>query len=64
MILTTELIIQLVAKVGIPAAIAVIENLRKPSVTIDEAITALRAAAAKSADDYLAEAQAKATAGV
>lgn len=61
MILTTELIVQLVARVGIPAAIAMIENLRKPSVTIDEALAALRAAAAKSADDYLAEARSSAS---
>ena len=57
--LTIELIIQLVSKIGIPAAIALIESLKKGTVTIDEAIVALKAAEAKTADDYLKEARGK-----
>jgi hypothetical protein len=49
-------ILQLIVKVGIPAAATLLESLTKPGVTIDEAIAALRAAEKKSAKDYLDEA--------
>lgn len=49
-------LIQLIAKVGLDAGIAIIEGLQK-SATLTDAIAALRAAQAKTAADYLAEAK-------
>lgn len=48
-------LINLVAKVGLDAAIAITEGLKK-SATLDDAIAALRAAKTKTAQDYLDEA--------
>ncbi len=48
-------IIALVAKVGLNLAINILEGIGK-ATTIDEAITALKASAAKTWDDYKAEA--------
>jgi len=48
-------IINLVSKVGIDAAISVIKGVSK-AATIDEAIAALEASAAKTWDDYKKEA--------
>lgn len=48
-------IIALVAKVGLNVAIAILENISK-ATTIDEAIAALKASAAKTWDDYKKEA--------
>ena len=52
-------IIALVAKIGIEAAIRVMEGIGN-STTHEEAIVALRGAATKTADDYVAEARAAA----
>lgn len=49
------LIISLVAKVGIQAAIDILEKIGK-AATIDDAIIALKSSAAKSWDDYKKEA--------
>lgn len=48
-------IINLVTKVGIDAAIAIIDGL-KNAATIDDAIAALNASKSKTWDDYKAEA--------
>lgn len=50
-----ELVIRLVAKVGIDAAIIILENMTKVT-TIDEAITALKTSREKAWADYKAEA--------
>ncbi len=50
-------IINLVIRIGLPAASILIERLNKPSASIDDAIEALKLAAAKSAQDYLDEAK-------
>lgn len=50
-----EAVILLVAKVGIQAAIDILEGIGK-STTIDEAIAALKASAAKTWEDYKKEA--------
>lgn len=57
--MSAALIIELVSKIGIPAALALLNALKKPSVSIDEAIAALQLAELKSAQDYLDEAKAK-----
>jgi len=49
-------LLQFATKFGIDAAITVGEALNKPA-TVDDAIAALRVAKAKTAADYLAEAQ-------
>ena len=51
-------ILTFAVKFGIPAAQALLTNLNKPTVTIDDAILALDLAAKKSAEDYLREAAA------
>lgn len=52
-------IIMLVAKIGIDAAIRVMEGIGH-ATTHEEALAALRSAATKTADDYVAEAKAEA----
>jgi hypothetical protein len=53
-------LIQLIAKVGLDAAIAIVDGLEK-SASLADAIAALKAAQAKTAADYLAQAKANAT---
>lgn len=50
-------IIRLIAKVGIDAALAIVEGL-KSSATLEDAIAALKAAKDKTAQQYLDEARA------
>jgi len=50
-----ELIISLVAKVGLDAAIIILSNINSVT-TIDDAITALKASRSKTWTDYVKEA--------
>jgi hypothetical protein len=54
----TLALIQLIAKVGLDAALVILQAINKPAATIDDAIAALEAARAKTSADYLAEAKA------
>lgn len=55
-------LINLIARVGLSAALTIYETIAS-APTAEDAVAALRKAASKSADDYLAEAAAKLAAG-